>query len=179
MRVIVPSSTIPVGMPTLTGVYKVGSDTYVAGHLSATASTAYTISFGSATTCAGGTIDAAATDSSDRPPVTTNADGQVFFNLKLTGSTPPSGHTFVAAKVTGPGGFRSDYSPCVVEGPDNDTWPRALPIGGSSTTQGFLDLPGRERWFKFAVQPGARVQVDLKNLPADYDLVLFRDVKQA
>ena len=165
-------------MPTLTGVYKVGADTYVAGHLSATASTAYTISFGSATTCAGGTIDAAA-PTFGSTSVTTNADGQVFFNLKLTGSAPPSGHTFVAAKVTGPGGFRSDYSPCVVEGPDNDTWPRALPIGGSSTTQGFLDLPGRERWFKFAVQPGARVQVDLKNLPADYDLVLFKDVKQA
>ena len=178
VRVIVPSSTIPVGMPTLTGVYKVGGDTYVAGHLSATASTAYTISFGSATACAGGTIDAAA-PTFGSTSVTTNADGQVFFNLKLTGSTPPSGHKFVAAKVTGPGGFRSDYSPCVVEGPDNDTWPRALPIGGSSTTQGFLDLPGRERWFKFAVQPGARVQVDLKNLPADYDLVLFRDVKQA
>ena len=39
--------------------------------------------------------------------------------------------------------------------------------------------PGRARWYKFDVQPGSNAHVSLSNLPADYDVFLFKDIKQA
>ena len=75
---------------------------------------------------------------------------------------------------------------CVVAGPDNDTWTCALTIPLTATgdvqsgaVAGRLDSAGNSRWYRFAIQPGAEVAVDLSNLPADYDLALFTDIGQA
>ena len=61
----------------------------------------------------------------------------------------------------------------------NVTWPTALPVSGTSTTAGALTAPGQERWYRFPVLPGSRVQVDLTGLPADYDVTLFKDIAQS
>ena len=42
------------------------------------------------------------------------------------------------------------------------------------TASDFIDSPGKARWYKVAITPGQRIQVVLSNLPADYDLAVFR-----
>ena len=42
-----------------------------------------------------------------------------------------------------------------------------------------LDSLDQTRWYKFAVQPESRVVVTLTGLPANYDLVLYKDNKPA
>ncbi len=68
-------------------------------------------------------------------------------------------------------------------GPDNTAWTRAQTItldsNGSGSASQSLDLTGQARWYKVPITPGGRVQVDLTNLPANYDVVLFSDIGQA
>ena len=65
----------------------------------------------------------------------------------------------------------------------NDAWTRAqsisLDANGDGSASGSIDLSGEARWYKFNVTPGGSVQVDLGNLPANYDLSLFSDIGQA
>ena len=61
----------------------------------------------------------------------------------------------------------------------NVSWPTALPVSGNSSTQGAITAPGQDRWYRFPVLPGSRVEVNLTGLPADYDLTLFKDIGQA
>ena len=49
----------------------------------------------------------------------------------------------------------------------------------SRRTTGRLNYAGQTRWYKFAITPGSDLQIDLTNLPADYDLLLFKDIAQA
>ena len=92
--------------------------------------------------------------------------------------------TFVAATLSGATGELTAPLACVRSGPDNDAWTRAMPIGLAGggpvvgSIDGYVDRAGGSRWFRFSVQPASRVRVDLKNLPADFDLALFRDIAQ-
>ena len=61
----------------------------------------------------------------------------------------------------------------------NLAWPTALTVGANSTTAGAITATGQDRWYRFPVQPGGRVSVELSNLPADYDITLFKDIDQA
>ncbi len=103
------------------------------------------------------------------------------FVVEEVGARPQQ---YAAARLLG-GSTASPASRCIVAGPDNDAWTRArtISLGGAApqrgSASGFVDLPGRARWYKFAVQPDARVQVTLSGLPADYDLVIFGDIAQA
>lgn len=109
-----------------------------------------------------------------------DAGGTAFVVETLNGT----GGQYAGARVTA-GGAVGVLSTCVVAGPDNDTWPRArvLELGGAPTStareSGFLDVPGRSRWYKFSVQPDAQATIELSNLPANYDLYLFKDIAQA
>ncbi len=112
-------------------------------------------------------------------PVTFDPDGLVFFYDTVVDQV--SLQTYVAARL-GDG----ELSACIVAGPDNDAWTRALeiPLTGSGSVRsgastGFVDAPGRARWYKFAIQPGAKTTVELTGLPADYDLAVFTDITQA
>ena len=69
--------------------------------------------------------------------------------------------------------------PTVTPSEYNLSWPTALTVGANSSTDGGILTSGEERWYRFPVQPGSRVGVDLSNLPADYDLTLFTDIDQA
>jgi hypothetical protein len=69
----------------------------------------------------------------------------------------------------------------------NVSWPNALPLsleavpagsGRSVEVRQFLAEAGQARWYRFAVQPGSRVTVVLSELPANYDLVLYRDIHE-
>ncbi|MBL9137906.1 MAG: HYR domain-containing protein [Verrucomicrobiales bacterium] len=114
------------------------------------------------------------------------------FNAQVTctpasGSYFPVGQTPVSCVARFPWG---DQEVCrfvvTVDGPNNLVWPRALEIPlteNLGVLTGFKEqaLGGTDesRWFKFNVQPGARVVVTLTSLPANYDLVLFKDIAAA
>ncbi|GAI48160.1 unnamed protein product, partial [marine sediment metagenome] len=67
----------------------------------------------------------------------------------------------------------------------NDSWVNATRINfpgvGSSNlfsvTESSLDLTGQTRWFKFEVEPTSQVVINLGNLPANYDLTLYKDIQ--
>ncbi len=162
-----------------------GSGSAFAGRILAGAGT-YQVTFYAAATCAGIGFGAPALGSAS---ITLDAASDTF--QATIPATIPAGTPFVAAKVTGPAstpgvaGKISDFGPCVVYSPENDTWPRALditPSGSGTSTPGigtWIDQPGVGRWFKVHVVPGGSVTLDLANLPADYDVYLFRDIAQA
>ncbi|MFV9503269.1 MAG: PxKF domain-containing protein [Oscillochloridaceae bacterium umkhey_bin13] len=103
--------------------------------------------------------------------------GNATFRVPLGISVPAN--TAITAVATGPNGS-SEFSACVVVGPGNDVWTRAQLIdlipGGTVNFNQFIDLPGQSRWFKFRVQPGVALDVILRDLPADYDLTVYRDI---
>src|ERR1051326_7047465 len=77
--------------------------------------------------------------------------------------------------------------------PPNISWPQALPLtlvdGQPGSLQAAFDecilATDQSRWFKFKVRPGSKLIVTLTGLgadtglPANYDLVLFKDIAQA
>jgi len=152
-----------------------GSQVKVSGRISASPSTLYELTVKTATTCVAGALGSGASTLGTFS-ATTDAAGDAYFQ----GLVPIGAglKTYVTAEVSGPGGLTSDPSTCIVGGPDNDTWPRALTIGAGSAT-GFIDDAGRARWYKVAIQPGSKIHVDLTNLPADYDVFVFKDIGQA
>ncbi len=156
-----------------------GANTIVSAKLNGQASTAYTVNVVTAATCIGGRFKTATPTLLGTLAATTDATGAAY----VTG-TLPGALAFINVSLSSASGELTASSPCVAVGPDNDVWPRALsiplagggPLTGSAT--GYVDAPGGARWYKFAVQPGSKVHVDLKNLPADYDLALFKDISQ-
>jgi hypothetical protein len=108
-------------------------------------------------------------------------DGQFIVGI---GDLPSTG--FITATAATVGGATSDPSACIALSPGNDSWPDALNInvtGGNATLSGApgyaIDSPGQSRWYKFSVAPGSQVEINLSDLPADYDLVLFKDISKA
>jgi hypothetical protein len=62
----------------------------------------------------------------------------------------------------------------------NTSWTTAADLpGGATGVDGTLGAPGEARWYKFPVQPGGQVQVDLGNLKENYDLTMFKDIGAA
>jgi hypothetical protein len=71
----------------------------------------------------------------------------------------------------------------VVEVPaGNDVWPRAVSLdtsGGTASTTGLIAKPGQARWYQFDAPPGSQFAVDVTDLPANYDLAVFKDIGAA
>ncbi len=71
----------------------------------------------------------------------------------------------------------------------NHSWPTAYrltldptpsdPSIKQATVDEHLFSQDQSAWFKFTVQPGSKVVVTLNNLPADYDLLLYKDIAAA
>ena len=171
---IVPSTGAPI---MFRAVPNSSTSLQVAGLVHGSPATTYSVRLWTSSSCAGGVLGSPTALSTTVIPAT-DASGDSYF----TGSIPiasPAG-TYVAAQVVPPGAG-SPIGPCIVVSPDNDSWVRALDISGLSpmTSSGYVDAAGRGRWFKFTIQPGSRVSITLSNLPADYDLFLFKDIGQA
>ena len=112
--------------------------------------------------------------------VVVDATGNGIFQAQV--AQAPAGR-FVTARVTAPDGGQSVYADCVRVSAGNDSWTNALPVslGGSpqsASLDGYLDQAGQSRWFKFSSQPNARAVVLLTNLPANYDLTVYKDIRQ-
>jgi hypothetical protein len=54
-----------------------------------------------------------------------------------------------------------------------------LPNTQMASFDEYIDKLGQSRWFKFSVKPGSKVIVTLTNLPANYDLTLYKDIPAA
>src|SRR6185295_10371943 len=48
-----------------------------------------------------------------------------------------------------------------------------------SPVEQFIDRQGQSRWYKFTIQPNSKVIVTLTNLPANYDLTIYKDITTA
>ena len=150
-----------------------GTDAAVVGRVDGASSVPLTLSVSTAATCSAGALPGGGTTAGGPVAVTTDADG--YFSAPVTGVTPGD---FVTVRVTSPA--TTDPSPCLVSSADNDFWPKALPLVGSSAiARDFIDSPGKARWYRFAVTPGQRIEIGLTGLPADYDLAVFKDIGQA
>ncbi len=120
-------------------------------------------------------------DASTSAPVTLQANitaaGTAYFGGALR-VAPGSLHNFVAARI-GTGSIGQ----CIVVSSANDQWPYATDISSTTASgapaSGFIDTPGRARWYKFTVQPGAKVNVHLTGLSSDDDVFIFKDVSAA
>jgi CSLREA domain-containing protein len=117
--------------------------------------------------------------------VRTDQNGNVYFQTNLNANVPQG--DIVTADATDPGGNTSEFSQCVIVGAGNDSWPKALPLALSPSLPNtqmasfdeYIDKLGQSRWFKFSVKPGSKVIVTLTNLPANYDLTLYKDIPAA
>jgi CSLREA domain-containing protein len=156
-----------------------GGGTTVDGRLFGPPATDFTLDFVSSTTC-----DAAGPGSNltaiGQDLIVTEPSGSTYFQSSLAAAVQAG--RFVAARAIGPDGSASPYSACVVAGAGNDSWPNALQLNlaGEPLTaevDGVLDSPGQSRWYRFTVQPNSRVIVRLTNLPANYDLTLYKDIR--
>jgi CSLREA domain-containing protein len=118
---------------------------------------------------------------------TVGADGSG--TVSVASALPTSGEAITATATTTLAGESSPstsaFSNCsnVASEADNTTWPNAQPVsldgnGAGNTTQS-IDLSGEARWYKVPISPGGSVQLNLTNLPADYNLALFSDISQA
>ena len=76
-------------------------------------------------------------------------------------------------------GCRALGFPSVQPDETNLAWPSALTLVPGQAVTSQITAPGQERWFRVPIQPGARVDVTMDQLPADYDLTLFSDIGQA
>ncbi|MCP4417330.1 MAG: CSLREA domain-containing protein, partial [Chloroflexi bacterium] len=114
--------------------------------------------------------------------VDTDGNGNGSFNTAV--STTLTDAT-VTALATGSGGT-SEFSRCIRIGLGNDAWPRALELELTADTVSpevqtaeisqQIDLAGQSRWYKFAVEPNSQLVVTLTDLPANYDLTVYKDV---
>ena len=153
---------------------------WIAGMLNGTSGTPFSLTLLTASSCPGGILPADATTVDTLGAAlsgTIGTDGTAYFG-GLLHITPGSLSSFIAARVgSGPVG------PCIVVSPPNDQWVTALDISGKTgtgdATNGYIDQPGVARWYKFTVSPGTHLHIALSNLPADYDVFLFKDISQA
>ncbi len=173
---------VEVDAPVLIDVVPSGPNTGVVGRLPEVPGT-YIIEFVTSDTCADGQLSG--------DPVTF---GQTTITIPAPGVGEPIAsyfggtivnqavvETYAAARIVGPAPQTSGLSDCIIAGPNNNNWFDALPLDisdGEALVNGFLDSEGNARWFKFSIVPGARATVDLSSLPDDFDLLVYKDIKQ-
>ncbi len=60
----------------------------------------------------------------------------------------------------------------------NHIWPTAYPLVSGIPITDYLFRSGQSAWFKVPIGPGKRVSVKITNLPANYSLALYKDIRQ-
>ena len=157
--------------------------TYVRGLFNAASlNTLYTIDIYSSNTCdpsgsgEGQTYLATTT-------ATTDSKGNATFIANNIPALPDN--LYITATLNDQAGNTSEYSNCVITQPGNYSWLDAYPLNlkgpvdmQAASASHYIDRIGRSRWYKFHIEPDSRVIVTLSHLPANYDIVLFKDIKQ-
>ncbi|MEO8070409.1 MAG: hypothetical protein ABI652_03335, partial [Acidobacteriota bacterium] len=149
-----------------------GGNALVIGRVDGAPTSSVTFQAYTGTSCTGGVLGGGSAVGS---PITTLPTSDGYFGGAVPGVN--SGK-YVAIQVTSPS--TTPISACLVNSGDNAFWSKALELVGSTATGGdFIDVPGKARWYKFSVSPGQRITVTLSNLPADYDLTVYKDIDAA
>ncbi|MCB0033529.1 MAG: tandem-95 repeat protein, partial [Anaerolineales bacterium] len=112
----------------------------------------------------------------------TDADGNTYFSIDGLAYTADG--SFITVTATDNAGNTSELSDCFAVGPNNTSWPAALELNipadmNTVAYQQHLLRFGESRWYKFPVQANSKVIVTLTNLPANYDLTIYKDISQA
>ncbi|HLE13827.1 MAG TPA: choice-of-anchor Q domain-containing protein, partial [Anaerolineales bacterium] len=154
--------------------------TVVEGRLNGIANTAYALEFFSNQACDVSGFGEAETFL-DSVTATTDSRGDAYFQTRFTGLPADR---FVSVTATSPTGDTSELSACKRVDARNDSWPAALPLtlsqnGSPVSANQYLDQQGQSRWYFFKIQPNTRLVVTLTGLTANYDLTLYKDIKQA
>ena len=179
--------------PVVVSAEPTGSATNVVVNLNSTPNTAFEIDFYASPTCSTAGYGQGQTYLGSES-VTTDANGNAVGDTSNPISLGPLAmNVAIAATATDPSNDTSEFSQCALVSPNNDAWPRALPLtltsNGSAlnqaTTSQYIFNQGQARWYKFSVQPGSLVTVTLTGaspgtcLPTNYDLVLYKDIGAA
>ncbi|MDM8519868.1 Ig-like domain-containing protein, partial [Anaerolineales bacterium HSG6] len=113
--------------------------------------------------------------------ITTNNQGDVFFNGSVASTTALPEPSFITAIATNSAGESSEFSSCIIVSEANTAWPVAVTLNldsnSTATASQYLDMPGQSRWYKLYVPPESKLFVTLTDLPTDYNLAVFRDIK--
>ena len=163
-----------------------GVTTLLSGRLDSTPEQTFTLEFFDNSVCDPSTYGEGATPLTTIT-VTTDLRGSAPFSLTIPSSLPLN--HFLTATANDGDGNTSEFGPCQAVGPNNVTWPLAyrLPLSmptapDASILHGeidqYLSRPGQSRWYKISVTPQSKLTVKLTNLPANYDLTLFKDIAQ-
>ncbi|MCA9874686.1 MAG: right-handed parallel beta-helix repeat-containing protein, partial [Anaerolineales bacterium] len=166
--------------PVLLYAVPAGEGMTVAGRLNSAPGTAFTLEFFAGDACpiyGGGSqtyLGAA--------EAVTDELGSAYF--KADGLTAVPLNAFVYATATSEDGNTSEISDCITVSPGNTSWVTALRLDvaadmGPTAVNQYLDRSGQSRWYKFSVQPGSKIIVTLTDLPANYDLTIYKDIAQA
>jgi hypothetical protein len=137
------------------------------------------------------TIDVLANDSDpDGDPLFVESFSQPAFGVvtinadnTLTYTPHPSfyGSDAFTYTVSDGSGGTATASVTLVPAIRNDTWTRAYDLQAmdSDSIEQFLERRYQSRWYKFDVSSGSEIIVTLTDLPANYDLTLYRDISTA
>ncbi len=111
----------------------------------------------------------------------TTANGNITFSgLSFPLANPTGQFVTATATATDATGNTSEFSACTRVDLNNVSWPRALKLNsGGGVVEQSLDKLGQSRWYKFHVDPNSRVTATLTNLPANYDLTIYKDINAA
>ena len=166
--------------PVLASSVPVSSGLAVQGRISGLPGTAYLLEFFASSACNASGFGEGA-NFLGSASLTTGSDGNLYFDQTIPYAA--SQGSYITATATDPGGNTSEFSQCIIAGPDNTSWPKALEIPATgvsfSVSNQSLDKQGQVRWYKFKIQPNSRIIVTLTHLPANYDLTLYKDISQA
>ncbi len=167
--------------PNLIRAVPTGVDLQVEGILNSESLTRFTVDFYASDSCDESGFGEGQTrlGSAD---VATDENGNASFNTAVPSTLTDA---YITALATGPSGS-SEFSRCIRIGLGNDSWPRALrlelvpdsvsPEVQTAEFSQLIDLPGQSRWYKFTVQPNSQLVITLTDLPANYDLTVYKDI---
>ncbi len=167
--------------PSLIRAVPTGSSLAVEGILNSEANSSYLIDFFASDTC-----DSTGFGEGQawlgNTTIYTDANGNASFNTAVPTEITNASITALATGADG----TSEFSRCIRVGLGNDSWPRALrldllpdsvsPEVQTAQASQRLDLAGQSRWYKFSVQPNSQLVITLTDLPANYDLTVYKDI---
>ena len=113
-------------------------------------------------------------------PVTFTANGKLEFDQTVPAPSAVEGFITTTATDLSPTGGTSEFSYCVPSSTPNVNWVSAQPVvtgavpGAGPVVSQKITTPLQEKWFKFPVQPGAKVRVQFNGQPGS-SVSLHRD----
>lgn len=80
--------------------------------------------------------------------------------------------------TTDPNGNATGNPGTFIPNRHNHIWPTAYPLVSGVAITDYIFRTGQSTWFKVPIGPGKRVSVKITNVPANYSLALYKDIRQ-